>query len=189
MEITPDLVRELLHYDPDTGVLTWRFRPAKYFSAKRHAAAWNARYANRTAGAILRSDKHAYERISVHVSINGVSKSFCAHRLAWMHFYKTDAPKMIDHINRNALDNRISNLRPASYQVNTNNKTKPTNNTSGVVGVHLDRGRWVASCCVGGGKRQFVGSFTTKMEAACAIAQFRQERGLPMHNHAQYLRR
>lgn len=48
----PDIetLRKMLAYDPGTGSLTWRHRPASMFSdgkqsAEHNAAAWNGRYA------------------------------------------------------------------------------------------------------------------------------------------------
>lgn len=48
---------------------------------------------------------------------------------------KTDRYTLIDHINRNRLDCRKSNLRKCSYDLNALNKGEQKNNTSGVVGV------------------------------------------------------
>lgn len=52
----------------------------------------------------------------------------------------------VDHINRNPLDNRKRNLRPATRAQNNANAGLSKNNSSGVVGVHFDKTRkkWVA---------------------------------------------
>jgi len=42
---------------------------------------------------------------------------------------------VVDHINTKSLDNRLENLRVVTQKVNTQNKTKPKNNTSGNMGV------------------------------------------------------
>jgi len=52
----------------------------------------------------------------------------------------------IDHINRNKLDNRKSNLRLCTSSQNNMNKTIPADNTSGIIGVCYNKlsNRWQA---------------------------------------------
>ncbi len=54
---------------------------------------------------------------------------------------------IIDHINRNKLDNRKINLRYATISQNGMNKKIQSNNTSGYTGVYWDKSRdkWIAS--------------------------------------------
>ena len=55
MELTAEIARELLTYNPDTGKLYWKERPAKYFkNPKRYMKPWNARYAGKEALAFSR---------------------------------------------------------------------------------------------------------------------------------------
>lgn len=59
---------------------------------------------------------------------------------------------VIDHINHNTLDNRKNNLRVVNNSQNNMNKTRQSNNTSGVTGVSLDKreGKWRAYIKVDG---------------------------------------
>lgn len=99
-------------------------------------------------------------------------KVYLAHRLAWFFYYK-EIPKEIDHINRNRLDNRISNLREACRSDNAQNQAKRKNNTSGIKNIHYHNSskKWVARCRMGG-KRIFIGRYETKELAGDALFEF-----------------
>ncbi len=69
------------------------------------------------------------------------------HRLIAQRVYgkKMDG-KFVDHINRDSLDNRRSNLRPCTQAQNAINKNSQSNNTSGRTGVYWDKekNKWFA---------------------------------------------
>lgn len=75
---------------------------------------------------------------------------------------KTDG----DHINRDTLDNRRSNLRIATRAQNVRNSSKRANNKSGYKGVsyHKASSKWTAQLCVDG-KKMYFGVYATKEEA------------------------
>lgn len=79
----------------------------------------------------------------VQVRISG--RLFQAHQLIYLMEYGTMVP-LIDHINGNKHDNRLSNLRAATKQVNAINSKLPSNNKSGVKGVswHKAGQKWTA---------------------------------------------
>jgi hypothetical protein len=65
------------------------------------------------------------------------SSMISAHKLVWTHFSDrilTDKEE-IDHINGDYYDNRITNLRIATRQQNTQNRCRPKNNKSGIKGI------------------------------------------------------
>lgn len=82
----------------------------------------------------------------------------------------------IDHINRNRLDNRKSNLRLATRSQNLFNRPKQKNNKSGFKGVTFDKYRlkWIAQCCLNG-KLHHLGRFEWKKDAAEAYNKFVSE--------------
>lgn len=74
----------------------------------------------------------------------------------------------IDHINRDTMDNRRSNLRLATHLQNCAN-TARRKNISGYKGVYLDRriNRWWAEVCCDGSK-YYLGVFSSRKKAAMA---------------------
>lgn len=84
---------------------------------------------------------------------------------------KTPTGHVWDHINRDVLDNRRSNLRVVTYAVNAINKSVERESFSGWRGVRFDkRSRirpWIAGLGLNG-KEIWLGSFVTKEEAIVA---------------------
>lgn len=79
-------------------------------------------------------------------------------------------PSQIDHIDRNKLNNRPSNLRPVDHRGNATNCSLGKNNTSGIAGVHWDKwkGKWVARISTQSGQRQHLLTTDDFFEAVCA---------------------
>lgn len=135
MSFTPlpdaEYLRQILMYDPDTGALQWR----------THArASWVGRSAPIKAGNYLR------------VQIDG--RTYAAHRIAWKMFTGSEPVALIDHRNGNGHDNKIANLRPATYHENNRSSSKQHNNKSGYKGVswHKHAKMWTAQ--IRDGKRK-----------------------------------
>lgn len=146
-ELTQERLKELLHYDPATGVFTWR------------VSAGGVK-AGSVAGSLY---SNGYRLIGVK------GKYYLAHRLAWL--YTTGAWPLsgIDHRNGVCDDNRFCNLREASKSENQHNRKTPVNNTSGFLGVtwHTRDRKWQAQIMVGG-STLFLGSFLTPEDAHAA---------------------
>lgn len=78
----------------------------------------------------------------------------------------------VDHINGNRLDNRKTNLRPASPLQNGRNKRKPSDNRTGYKGVQFRRDAfrskpWYAIIATNR-KKLYLGAYSTPEEAALA---------------------
>ena len=97
----------------------------------------------------------------------GKTKTIYLHR----EIMKPPAGLLVDHRNTNTLDNRRTNLRPATHSQNTCNrlKSKRKNVSSQFVGVYLDKrtGRWISQIAYRR-KKLHLGVFDTEMAAARA---------------------
>ncbi len=73
----------------------------------------------------------------------------------------------VDHIDGNALNNCINNLRWVTYNQNGMNKTKPKNTSSEYKGVsyHSKAKKWQVFICLNN-KNKFLGLFDSEIEAA-----------------------
>lgn len=83
-----------------------------------------------------------------------------------------DKKSVVDHINRNKLDNRRSNLRICSIQKSNMNRAKinfkrKQSITSKYKGVWLDRNKWRTAITVNG-KRIYLGRYNKEEDAAIA---------------------
>jgi hypothetical protein len=169
-DITAEFVRELLDYDPDTGILTWKSRP----SITNIGKCWNAKWAGKPAGSI-RPGRYPY------VVINLLSKHYYAHRLAWIIYYGCITDSHIDHIDLDTTNNKINNLRLASNANNLCNSIKPVNNTSGVKGVYRQKTGWVA--CVQHNRKRHRRWFRTMGNAIAFARQMREKWHRSFANH------
>jgi hypothetical protein len=75
----------------------------------------------------------------------------------------------VDHVNRDGLDCRRENLRPATASENRRNRERKTSNRSGFKGVHWNPSNkgWVA-CVKVHRKAHYLGTFQDPVEAARA---------------------
>lgn len=141
--ITQERLKELLDYDPETGIFTWK-KP----------------YCSRWIGKVVGYDStQGYKRIALD------GKYYLSHRLAWLYVYGM-TPTIIDHINCITDDNRIINLRECTHAQNQANQRLTKANTSGFKGVSFNKreGKWSARLMVNY-KPMHMGFYSTKEEA------------------------
>lgn len=106
---------------------------------------------------------HGYKKISIN------NKQWYAHRLAWIIYYGKDTKEFIDHIDRNKLNNRISNLRTANKSQNARNVMLRKDNKYGITGInwHIKARKWMASIALEG-KLFYLGLYETLIDAVIA---------------------
>lgn len=101
-DLTQAELKRKLHYDPDTGIFTWKvFSPGI------------------TIGKVAGAISSGYIRIKVHPSLQ------YAHRLAWLYVYGYFPEHGTDHINGIKTDNRIANLREATHDSTSTRSMSP----------------------------------------------------------------
>ena len=143
--LTQAELKEILNYDPDTGVWTWKVDRSIKVKAGDRAGTITAK---------------GYRRITI------FRKECRSARLA--HFYMTGQwPKNeMDHINREPADDRWENLREFTSTQNNRNRGSFKNNTSGHKGVcwMKQNNKWRAQIWVDN-KFKNLGLFNTIEEA------------------------
>ena len=72
----------------------------------------------------------------------------------------------VDHIDRNPMNNRRSNLREATRSQQQMNRNKQSNNTSGYIGVYFDKrsNKWFSAIKINK-KQKYLGAFIDKQDA------------------------
>lgn len=152
MALTRKRLRQLLRYDPETGLFYWMKRTSN--RAKVGAVAG------------CKCKKHGY----ILIGIDGVV--YPAHRLAWFYMHNVWPEYQIDHANCVRDDNRATNLRECSHAENHMNVKRPAHNTSGFKGVHYhpQSGKWRAR--IAASKRHIsLGLHKTKEDAHAAYCR------------------
>jgi hypothetical protein len=115
------LVRAILSYDPNTGILRWKKR--------KDIPAIADRRVGKIAGSL---DKDGYTHVEIY------DKRYPGHRIIWAIVTGRWPKKDIDHINGIRTDNRWNNLRLATRQQNLRNMKLRATNKSGF--------KWVSWC-------------------------------------------
>lgn len=123
--LTAERAREVLDYNPGTGILTWRFP---------------VRGKMRDDGIAGTTSKKGYVLVIID------RRQYQGHRVAWLHFHGHWPLYTIDHINGVRDDNRIVNLRDVPMQVNLqNHRGAQQRNRTGFMGVYRRGKKFVAT--------------------------------------------
>lgn len=111
--LTQERLKELLNYNPDTGIFT-------------RIGGTGARKIGKQSGCVCKAG---------YIVLGVDYKVYFAHRLAWLYMNGINPSEQVDHINGIRTDNRICNLRLASNSENSQNQRKARkDNASGLAG-------------------------------------------------------
>ena len=144
--LSAERLRELLVYDPATGIFRWDVA---------------GRDGPGTKGSVAGTASQRYWQITID------RRRYLAHRLAFLYMTGKWPPDHVDHIDGDGFNNRFDNLRLATRSQNQGNRRINRNNTTGIKGVIYvaPRKKWWATIRVGGRVRH-LGYFATAQEAA-----------------------
>src|SRR5712664_3026918 len=121
--LTAERLRELLNYDPETGIFRWDVVRRGCGIGKEAGTSVSAGYRQ------ISIDRRAYSE----------------HRLARLYVHGHWPLDEIDHINGVRDDNRLSNLRQATRSENAQNQRRAQSRSKiGILGVTLHRGKFQA---------------------------------------------
>ena len=123
---------------------------------------------NLTTGKILKPwlDGNGYYIVGLRENYKRVSKLI--HRLlADLFIPNLEKKTNVDHIDRNRTNNKLLNLRWTTSSENNQNKSKRSDNTTGVPGVRFDKMKWCARITLNG-KQKHLGYFINIEDAITA---------------------
>jgi hypothetical protein len=160
--ITQSRLKELLHYDPTTGVFRWRH------VRRNKSLPWDV------AGSV---QHQGYIRITVD------DERHMAHRLAWVYMTGEAPPDQVDHKDLDKSNNSWGNLRAADNTLNHWNESTRSTNKSGHKGIwwHKQSRKWEAAVRLNG-KQHTVGRYERIEDAVEAVKQYREQ------HHGDYAR-
>lgn len=167
-------LKETFYYKK--GFLYWKERPRHHFETDWSWKRFNKNFANKKA-AIL--DKQSGYNV-VSFRLNGKKFKTKEHRIIW-YIVNNEVPYLIDHIDRNRLNNNIENLRNTSEWENRLNQEnfKGTN-------FHKASNKWVAQYTEGN-KRLHLGLFNSEWDAIQAYrSKVKEHRGIDLNKRFIY---
>ena len=142
--ISAEELRELVDYDPDSGVFTRRKRTSS---------------STRIGDVVGNVNAGGYIEMSV-----GGKRSY-GHRLAFL-WMTGEIPPVVDHINGVRSDNRWINLRAADAALNAENRRNRPRGANPLLGVSWHRGAQKWTCCIQvRGTYKYLGLFVDPEEA------------------------
>jgi len=177
--ISQSYLRSILLYNEDDGIFYWLKRDRSFFESDKGFKIFNSKFSGKKAGNVHFSGSNNY------ITIRVLGKLYYAHRLAWL--YKNgEWPSVIDHIDGNGLNNKIFNLRSVTNEINAKNQKIRRSNTSGRIGVYLNKeiNKWIAQGHKNG--KTFVILSSDDFGLACEARDKYETENKYHHNHGRH---
>lgn len=161
--LTQERLKELLSYDADTGIFTWRITlPARGGSVR----------VGKSAGSL---DSKGKRQIKIDRTIH------FAHRLAFLYMQGVFPEGPVDHINRDHTDNRWCNLRAVTASQNSRNRVMGHKKHGLPIGVFKSAYGTIYSIIRHNGKNNYLGSFPTIEEARASYLDAAKRMGVEQY--------
>ena len=150
--LTQKRLKEILNYDPETGIFIWRERLAR--DGRRLGCA------GKEAGTVKKDG---------YIIIKYDEVCYPAHRLVWLYLFGYIPEYEVDHLDRVRHNNRAENLREVSPSCNCQNQKVKECNKSGITGVcwHKSSNKWRSYLSLNN-KKISLGYSTSLLDAAKA---------------------
>ena len=114
--------------------------------------------------------------INGYLRVHAYGRRYLAHRICWLLHHGEWPTCVLDHINHNKHDNRISNLRKATVAENLRNRPIQSNNSSGFKGVSFHkRARKYRAQIKVDGRKIHLGMFLFPEDAHAAYVRAAQQ--------------
>ena len=121
-------LNRMFEYNPETGDL---FRRPFVDAMGRYQTRWSKKPIRNV---LTNQGGKSYYR----TTITHTREEVLLHRIIFKMVYGWEPPE-VDHISGNGCDNRLSNLKPCDHTGNHHNRRLSVDNTSGVMGVSLNK--------------------------------------------------
>ncbi len=123
--------------------LRWKERPAHHFTSYKFRS-FNSKYANTVAGS------RNQEYFGVNLTFNKIRHKYAVHRIIYAIYNKKENFEglLVDHIDKNPLNNSPLNLRLVTLKENLMNSNLSSRNISGFKGVSWDKRRKLWHACI-----------------------------------------
>jgi len=149
MTVSQDQLKQLVHYDPETGIFTW--------------------LVNRQPG-IRIGDVAGTLRDDGYIRIQVAGERKYASHWAWLYMTGEYPPYEVDHEDRNRSNNSWRNLRSATKSLNCANRPKRVRESGLLRGTTRNGGKFTAQIRVRG-EHRYLGTYDTEEEAHAAYAK------------------